>query len=58
MEAGPDNVRVNAIQPGVVEGDRINRVIDAKAKAVGISFEEQKKISLRRRVHASHGQPL
>ena len=46
MEAGPDNVRVNAIQPGVVEGDRINRVIDAKAKAVGISFEEQKKISL------------
>lgn len=46
MEAGPDNVRVNAIQPGVVEGDRINRVIEAKAKAVGISFEEQKKISL------------
>lgn len=46
MEAGPDNVRVNAIQPGVVEGDRINRVIDAKAKAVGISFEEQKALSL------------
>ena len=47
MEAGPDNVRVNAIQPGVVEGDRINRVIDAKAKATGISFEEQKAISLK-----------
>lgn len=48
MELGPDNIRVNAIQPGVVEGDRINRVIEAKAKAVGISFEEQKTLSLER----------
>jgi NAD(P)-dependent dehydrogenase (short-subunit alcohol dehydrogenase family) len=48
MEAGPDNVRVNAIQPGVVEGARIDGVIAAKAKAVGISFEEQKRISLER----------
>jgi NAD(P)-dependent dehydrogenase (short-subunit alcohol dehydrogenase family) len=48
MEAGPDNIRVNAIQPGVVEGERINRVIEAKAKALGISFEEQRKISLER----------
>ena len=48
MEIGPDNIRVNAIQPGVVEGERIDRVIDAKAKALGISFEEQKKISLER----------
>jgi NAD(P)-dependent dehydrogenase (short-subunit alcohol dehydrogenase family) len=48
VEAGPDNVRVNAIQPGVVEGERINRVIEAKAKALGINFEEQKKISLER----------
>jgi NAD(P)-dependent dehydrogenase (short-subunit alcohol dehydrogenase family) len=48
MEVGPDNIRVNAIQPGVVEGERINRVIEAKAKAVGISFEEQKRISLER----------
>jgi NAD(P)-dependent dehydrogenase (short-subunit alcohol dehydrogenase family) len=46
MEAGPDKVRVNAIQPGVVEGERIDRVIDAKAKAAGISFEAQKKLSL------------
>ena len=58
MEVGTDNIRVNAIQPGVVEGERIDRVIDAKAKAVGISFEEQKKISLRARVDAPHGQPL
>lgn len=48
MEVGSDNIRVNAIQPGVVEGSRIDRVIDAKARAVGISFEEQKKISLER----------
>ena len=48
MEVGPDNIRVNAIQPGVVEGERIDRVIRAKAEAVGISFEEQKKISLER----------
>ena len=48
MEVGTDNIRVNAIQPGVVEGERIDRVIAAKAQAVGISFEEQKKISLER----------
>ena len=48
MEVGTDLIRVNAIQPGVVEGERIDRVIDAKAKAVGISFEEQKRISLER----------
>jgi NAD(P)-dependent dehydrogenase (short-subunit alcohol dehydrogenase family) len=48
MEVGTNNIRVNAIQPGVVEGERIDRVITAKAKAIGISFEEQKKISLER----------
>jgi len=48
MEVGTDNIRVNAIQPGVVEGERIDRVIEAKAEAMGISFEEQKKISLER----------
>ena len=48
MELGTDNIRVNAIQPGVVEGERMDRVIEAKAKALGISFEEQRKISLER----------
>jgi NAD(P)-dependent dehydrogenase (short-subunit alcohol dehydrogenase family) len=38
-ELGPEGIRVNAIQPGIVEGDRINRVFEAKAKARGISFE-------------------
>ena len=48
MEVGTDNIRVNTIQPGVVEGERMDRVIEAKAKAIGISFEAQKKISLER----------
>jgi NAD(P)-dependent dehydrogenase (short-subunit alcohol dehydrogenase family) len=42
IEAGPDGVRVNCIQPGNVEGERIDRVIDAKAKALGIRPEEMK----------------
>ena len=39
-EAGPDKVRVNCIQPGIVEGERIDRVIAAKAKALGVSEKE------------------
>jgi len=39
-EAGPDRVRVNCIQPGVVEGERIERVIEAKAKGLGVDKEE------------------
>src|SRR5256885_2340560 len=39
VEAGPDKVRVNAILPGIVEGERIERVIAAKAKAHGVSDE-------------------
>jgi len=39
-EAGPDQVRVNCIQPGVVEGERIERVIEAKAKGLGVDKEE------------------
>jgi NAD(P)-dependent dehydrogenase (short-subunit alcohol dehydrogenase family) len=41
-EAGPDNVSVNCIQPGVVEGERVERVIDAKAKGLGISNDEMR----------------
>ncbi len=48
MEVGEHKIRVNAIQPGVVEGARIDKVIAEKAKAVGISFEEQRRISLER----------
>src|SRR5712691_3509127 len=40
VEAGPDKVRVNCILPGIVEGERIERVIAAKAEAHGVSHEE------------------
>jgi len=55
IELGPANIRVNAIQPGIVEGERIERVISAKAKALGVSFDAYKrqllsKVSLRRTV--------
>jgi len=39
-EAGPDKVRVNCIQPGIVEGERVDRIIEAKAKGLGVSAEE------------------
>jgi NAD(P)-dependent dehydrogenase (short-subunit alcohol dehydrogenase family) len=41
-EAGPDKVRVNCIQPGIVEGSRVERVIAAKAEALGISKDQVK----------------
>jgi len=46
VEAGPDGIRVNCIQPGNVEGERIDRVIAAKAQAFGVSFEQQKQALL------------
>ena len=55
IELGPDDIRVNAILPGVVEGERMSRVIAARADALGIPFDAMrdeylKKISLRRMV--------
>ena len=44
IELGPSNIRVNAIQPGIVEGERMDRVIAAKAAALGVTeaeFEDQ-----------------
>ena len=40
MELGQFNIRVNAICPGSVSGDRINRVIKAKANSLGIEEKE------------------
>ena len=53
IELGPSNIRVNAIQPGIVKGPRIERVIAARAKQMNLSYEDMEKqylakISLRR----------
>ncbi len=56
-ELGPEGIRVNAIQPGIVEGPRIERVIQARADTLGIPYAEMEqeyleKVSLRRMVTA------
>ena len=43
IELGPDQIRVNAICPGAVEGDRIDRVIAAKAEAQGVPVEAMRR---------------
>ena len=55
LEYATDNIRVNAILPGIVEGSRIDGVISARAKLEGIEetamrAEYLKHISLRRMV--------
>lgn len=57
IELGPHGVRVNAILPGTVEGDRMTAVIAARAASAGVSPDAMReeylgKISLRRMVTA------
>lgn len=40
IELGTSGIRANAILPGPVDGERIRRVIDAKARAANVSFDE------------------
>ncbi len=40
VELGPDNIRVNALLPGIVAGERQQRVLAAKAQARGVSIEQ------------------
>jgi len=47
MELGPLGIRVNAVLPGIVEGDRIRHVIGSKAQTRGISYEEMQDEFLR-----------
>jgi NAD(P)-dependent dehydrogenase (short-subunit alcohol dehydrogenase family) len=54
-ELGPQGVRANAILPGIVEGPRIDRVINARAERLGLSYAEMRernleKVALRRMV--------
>lgn len=48
MELGPDRIRVNAILPGVVAGERQDRVLSAKALANGIDLDEQRRRAVAR----------
>jgi NAD(P)-dependent dehydrogenase (short-subunit alcohol dehydrogenase family) len=45
IELGPDDIRVNAILPGLVAGDRQRRVLEAKAQQRGISFNEMERLA-------------
>lgn len=45
IELGDDGIRVNAILPGLVAGDRQRRVLEAKAQQRGISFKEMETIA-------------
>jgi NAD(P)-dependent dehydrogenase (short-subunit alcohol dehydrogenase family) len=41
IELGGFGIRVNALLPGLVAGDRIRRVIEAKSQENGMSFKDQ-----------------
>lgn len=45
-ELGPDGIRVNALLPGLVDGERIRNVFANKAAARGITAQEQEQASL------------
>jgi NAD(P)-dependent dehydrogenase (short-subunit alcohol dehydrogenase family) len=43
LELAPHNIRVNAIAPGAVAGDRIDRVIAGQAQVKGVPVEEERR---------------
>jgi NAD(P)-dependent dehydrogenase (short-subunit alcohol dehydrogenase family) len=53
-ECGPHGIRVNCITPAAVNGDRFVRVMQGRADAEGISFEEVLKAEMK---HYSLGRP-
>jgi NAD(P)-dependent dehydrogenase (short-subunit alcohol dehydrogenase family) len=46
IELGAFGIRVNALLPGLVAGDRIRRVIEAKARQTGRTFKEQEQFMM------------
>jgi len=52
-EVGPDGIRVNAILPGTVRGERIDGVIARFAEANKVSIDEARKTYLARHAMAS-----
>ena len=47
MELGPEGIRVNAVCPTSVEGDRIEKVIERDAKQRGLPVEQVRDVYLR-----------
>ena len=45
IELGPQKIRVNALLPGIVAGDRQRRVLEAKSQVRGVSFKEMEAIA-------------
>jgi NAD(P)-dependent dehydrogenase (short-subunit alcohol dehydrogenase family) len=45
IELGPFGIRVNALLPGLVAGDRQRRVLEAKSQARGISYSEMEDLA-------------
>jgi NAD(P)-dependent dehydrogenase (short-subunit alcohol dehydrogenase family) len=46
MELGPHRIRVNAIAPGAVAGERADRVFSGRAQLSGRSVDEEKRLGL------------
>jgi NAD(P)-dependent dehydrogenase (short-subunit alcohol dehydrogenase family) len=48
LELAPHNIRVNAIAPGAVAGDRIDRVIAGQAEVRGVDLDEMRRAFVER----------
>jgi NAD(P)-dependent dehydrogenase (short-subunit alcohol dehydrogenase family) len=48
LELAPHGIRVNAIAPGAVEGDRIDRVIEGQAQVRGLEVEAMRQLLIDR----------
>jgi NAD(P)-dependent dehydrogenase (short-subunit alcohol dehydrogenase family) len=48
LELAPHGIRVNAVAPGAVEGDRIDRVIAGQAEVRGVPLEEMRRTFVER----------
>jgi NAD(P)-dependent dehydrogenase (short-subunit alcohol dehydrogenase family) len=46
LELGEFNIRVNAIAPGAVGGERIERVLEGRAKAAGKTLEDEEEAAM------------
>lgn len=53
-ECGPHGIRVNCVTPGAVNGERFIRVMQGRADAEGIPYEEVLKVEMK---HYSLGRP-